>query len=421
MGAGLSPGGPRILRLMPGTLSIEQAKVFGLTESTITLVFSVHDGDTPVDGAVSVRVDGDERAVSEGGAGTRLVRIDDLDPATEYTIEIAAPGGAPAERNRYFPGAVRTLAPPQAEQVGTFATLNDLHFGEARIGGVMTEDFEYGEAAPGYDVITNSDYETPYAEFMNADAVSAINGLDVDMTIIKGDIADAGLAEQFDAAARTFAGFEKPHHAFLGNHDHLARRGGAEVDGYAIMGQEPAPRTLDLAGWRLVLLDTTIPGQHDGGFDAGRREWLRQALVESGRLGMPTLLFMHHHPVPPEHAKGYPNSIGLDPADSLELFGLLGAHAQVKGVLIGHTHRNKIRRYSASGRIPFVEVANPKDYPGGFGHYRLFADGSFRQEVRRTPSERALAHSTRCRSLFDGGYQHFALGALEERSFATTP
>jgi len=406
---------------MPGAVSIEQAKVFGLTESSVTLVFSVRDGDTSVDAAASVRVDGDERAVSEGEAGTRLVRIDGLAPATEYSIESAAAGGAPAPCNRYFPPAVRTLAPPRATQVGSFATLNDLHFGESRMGGVMTEDFEYGEAAPGYDVVTNSDYDTPYAEFMNADAVSAINDLDVDMTIIKGDIADAGLAEQFEAAARTFAGFEKPHHAFLGNHDHLARRAGSAVDGYSILGQEPAPRTVELAGWRLVLLDTTIPGLHEGGFDAVRREWLRHVLVESDRLGTPTLLFMHHHPVPPEHAKGYPNSIGLDPADSVELFHLLGAHAQVKGVLIGHTHRNKIRHYPASGRIPFVEVVNPKDYPGGFGHYRLFEDGSFRQEVRRTPSERALAHSTRCRGLFDGGYQHFTLGALEERSFATTP
>ena len=65
----------------------------------------------------------------------------------------------------------------------------------------------------------------------------------------------------------------------------------------------------------------------------------------------------------------------------------------------------------------FVEVNNPKDYPGGFAHYRLFEDGSFQQEVRRTPSRRALLHSTRCRALFQGGYQHFALGTLEERSY----
>ena len=103
--------------------------------------------------------------------------------------------------------------------------------------------------------------------------------------------------------------------------------------------------------------------------------------------------------------------------DSIALFDLLSYAAHVKAILIGHTHRNRIRRYERAGAMPFVEVNNPKDYPGGFAHYRLFEDGSFQQEVRRTPSRRALLHSTRCRVLFQGGYQHFALGTLEERSY----
>jgi Icc protein len=86
-------------------------------------------------------------------------------------------------------------------------------------------------------------------------------------------------------------------------------------------------------------------------------------------------------------------------------------------MLIGHTHRNRVRRYAAAGDVPFAEVNNTKDYPGGFAHYRLFADGSFRQEVRRTSSSRALAHSMRCRSLFKGQYRHFTMGSLAERCY----
>jgi hypothetical protein len=67
--------------------------------------------------------------------------------------------------------------------------------------------------------------------------------------------------------------------------------------------------------------------------------------------------------------------------------------------------------------VQFVEVNCTKDYPGGWAHYRLFEDGSFRQEVRRTASPRALEHSTRCRDMFGGRYRHFALGSLEARSF----
>ena len=399
-------------------LSIVQPKVFGLTESTVTLAFTVHAGDTPVDAEATVSIDGDIRAVSKGSVGTRLVRIRDLSPDTEHDIEIATAAGRRAETGRYFSGQARTLPSPTAPEVASFATLNDLHFGEGRLGGVMTDDHEYGDEAPGFPVIADGDYDTPYADFMAADAVAEINRIGVDMTIIKGDIADRGLPEQFERAAQTFAAFEQPHHAFLGNHDHLERTNGRVVDGYGILGQEPAPRTVQLAGWELVLLDTTIPGRHEGSFDETRRAWLSDTLAASGRRNTPTLLFTHHQPVPPEHADSYPNVIGIDPADSVALFELLAGHEHVKGVLIGHTHRNRVRHYSLTGRLPFIEVNNPKDYPGGFAHYRLYEDGTFRQEVRRTPSERALAHSARCRELFNGFYQHFTLGALAERSFA---
>jgi hypothetical protein len=85
-------------------------------------------------------------------------------------------------------------------------------------------------------------------------------------------------------------------------------------------------------------------------------------------------------------------------------------------VLIGHTHRNRVRRYRASGATPYAEVNCTKDYPGGWAHYRLYDDGSFRQEVRRTSSERALSHSSLCRGFFRGGYKLFALGELSTRS-----
>ncbi len=103
----------------------------------------------------------------------------------------------------------------------------------------------------------------------------------------------------------------------------------------------------------------------------------------------------------------------------MRLLGLIGQHPEVQGVLIGHTHRNRVRRYPQSGPAPFVEVNCSKDYPGGWAHYRLYDDGSFRQEVRRTSSARALAHSTRFREFFNGGYRYFVLGSLESRCIST--
>jgi predicted phosphodiesterase len=398
-------------------LEIRDAELFTVTADSLALSFTVADASGPVTARARVLVDGEVRAVSEGLAGTRNVRIDGLTSDRDHVLEIEADGAAPAEPTKYFPGRARTLPAPRGKCVARFATLNDLHFGEARFGGVMSADGEYGDPAPGFPVARETDGDFPYWQVMNEDAVADINALGVDAAIIKGDIADRGLREQFEFAARTFSRFEMPWHAFLGNHDHYGRLTGEECDGYTILRQPPAPRALELGGWRLLLLDTVEPGEHHGVFPDARFDWLAAQLEDTRERAQPTLLLTHHQPVPPEHRTSYPNTIGIVPEHSVRMFELLGKNPQVQGVLIGHTHRNRVRRYRASGPIPFVEVHCVKDYPGGFAVYELYDDGTFRQEVRRTRSPRALAHSTRCRDFFNGGYRDFALGTLAERAW----
>ena len=399
-------------------LHICDPEVFGVTRESVTLCFRVEDDDGPVAAPARIRIDGELRAVSEGPAGTRQLRIDELEADRALRLDIEVVGAEPPARDRHWPEQVRTLPAPGAHRTATFATLNDLHFGESRFGGRLTADHEYGDEEPGFPLIRAEDTELPYWRTMNEDAVAEINAAGVDAAFVKGDIADRGLPEQFAWARETFAGFAMPHHAFLGNHDYYGRHNGAgDVDGYALLGQPAAPRAVELGGWRLLLLETALPGDHHGVFGEDREGWLAEALAETRELRTPTLLLMHHQPVPPEHRDSYPNSIGMDPEHSVRFFERIGANPQVRGVLIGHTHRNRVRRYRESGAVPFVEVNCTKDYPGGWAYYELFEDGSFRQEVRRTATPRALAHSTRCQGCFRGFYRHFALGTLAERSF----
>jgi 3',5'-cyclic-AMP phosphodiesterase len=401
-------------------LSIEDPELFGVTESSATVSFVVRNEVGVVDEPAHVLVDGELRALSAGTAGTRLVRIEDLRPGTTVRIEIVPDAGServPARTDAYFPGEATTLPPPTCEQVASFATLNDLHFGEPRFGGTLLADGGYGDEAPGHPAVRDTDEDVPYWLAMNEDAIADINASDVDALVVKGDIADRGRREQFEVAARTFARLRVPHHAFLGNHDHYGLHTGEHVDGYEILGQPPAPRAVDLGGWRLLLLDTVEPGEHHGIFPGERMRWLADALGETESCGMPTIVLIHHQPVPPEHRDRFPNTIGMLPEHSIPFVELLGRSPQVKGVLIGHTHRNRVHRFAAAPGVPFVEVSCVKDYPGSYAIYRLFADGTFRQEVRRISSERALAHSTRCRDFFAGGYRRFALGPLVSRSF----
>jgi len=390
-------------------------EVVGVTETSLTLDFVVEQDGRPIDAVAEIRLDGALVARSEGEAGTRQVRVAGLAPDTEYVIEIATPGGEPAAPDEWFGGRARTLPSPRANEVASFATLNDLHFGEPAFGGFLEADGEFGEPREGWLRISAEETEVPYSQFMNEDAIAEINEAGVDCAIVKGDIADSGRPEQFAAAATAFAGFEAPHHAFLGNHDYYAVNEGLEVDGYALLGQPPAPRTFELGGWRIVLLETVEPGHHHGVFGDERLRWLDETLRQSDAH---TLLVMHHQPVPPQHRHTYPNTIGIDPDHSLRMFDVVGRHPQVRGALIGHTHRNRVRHHPSAGAFPWIEVHCTKDYPGGWAHYRLFEDGSFRQEARRTATPRALAHSTRCRDAFQGGYRRFATGPLAQRSFA---
>ncbi len=186
-------------------LTIRDPEVMGVTASSVTLAFRVDDDAGATDATARVLLDGELRARSEGATAARLVRIEGLDPDTEYTLTIEVDGAASPVPDRYFPERVRTLPAPRARRTATFATLNDLHFGEPRFGGQLTADHEYGDAAEGFPLIRADDTEVPYWRVMNEDAIAEINAASVDAVVVKGDIADRGLPEQFGFARDAFA------------------------------------------------------------------------------------------------------------------------------------------------------------------------------------------------------------------------
>jgi 3',5'-cyclic AMP phosphodiesterase CpdA len=239
----------------------------------------------------------------------------------------------------------------------------------------------------------------------------------VDFTLIKGDIADTGTAEQFALARRTFAAFERPHHVMLGNHDLCPEPGSPSLDGHALLQAPPCPRAFEHGGWLFVLLDSVRPGHHGGSMELAQLEFLQAALASEP--GMPTVVFTHHHLVCRGEDTYFPNTIGIPPEQSHRLFELVGRHPQIKAVLSGHSHRSNLRTYPESGDVPFIEVAAVKDYPGVFATYRLFDDGELRQEVRRIESPTALNHVARCSGHIGGLYRRYALGRLGNRSVVT--
>ncbi len=368
-------------------------EIFGITEESASLCVRPHAGDESSlarrRGALVLCAAGEERVVS----ASAVVRLEGLEPDAAYVARLWR-GDLELAACRF-----RTLAAPPAPQVASFATIDDPHFGEVRQGAACRE----GE---------------PW-RFMNDDAVAAINRLAVDAVIVKGDLTHAARPEQFAAAAATLARLRAPLHLIFGNHD-LGNGDAGAAGATAHFADPAAPGAVRVGGWLLVMLDTVEPGAHRGRLDEAQLGWLEEVLSDASCRRAPTLLLMHHQLVLHGDCRSRPDSIGLRREDSLRLVGLLRDHAQVRGILSGHSHRNRVQYHPALDGVPLVEVCATKDYPGAYAHYRLFADGSFRQEVRRIASRRALRHSEHCRGLPPAGPEA-VLGPLWARSFASEP
>jgi Icc protein len=300
---------------------------------------------------------------------------------------------------------VRTLDRPGGELLSTFATANDVHFGEERCG--VIEGLDAGpvlEARPG---------DPPYPEVMNAAAVTEIADLDPVVVLVKGDLTDRGTAEEYARFVEVWTGAFGPRlHFVRGNHD-------AMVPGLE-QGLDGIPEVIEVPGARLAVVDTVRPGSDQGQLDARQQAWLDDVAADADRDAVPLLVFGHHHCWDPTAVARPVDYFGIRPDDSEALIGLVARHPSIRGYFAGHTHRNRVRRVPATGDVPFVEVACLKDFPGSWAEYRIFEGGAL-QVHRRLSTPEALDWSERCRELYarvlEGQYAPFALGELADRCF----
>lgn len=89
---------------------------------------------------------------------------------------------------------------------------------------------------------------------------------------------------------------------------------------------------VDLGRWRLVLLDSSVPGRASGHLGIAELRRLREALESTDRHVM---ICLHHQPVP--MSSRWLDALGLDNAD--ELLGLLEEHPNVRAISWGHVHQ----------------------------------------------------------------------------------
>lgn len=154
-----------------------------------------------------------------------------------------------------------------------------------------------------------------------------------DAILLTGDIAEHGSDSEYLVACVMLERLQVPLYVVAGNHDdRAALRRHFRLPG---TGDEPIRYSVDLGPVRLVVVDSTRPGEDRGELDGEQLEWLRGELAAAPLR--PTLLAMHHPPV----TTGIPVWDGLClKRDSRDALGdVLRAHPQVTRIAAGHLHR----------------------------------------------------------------------------------
>jgi len=165
--------------------------------------------------------------------------------------------------------------------------------------------------------------------------VEAIRALPnpLDAVLVSGDLADDGSLESYARARELLERLDAPIYVLPGNHDDRGRL--REAFGLPGAGNEPVNYTAEVGGLRVVVFDSNVPGRDAGEYSQEQLRWLDETLRE--RPGAPTLLALHHPPLP----TGVPewDEINLTAADREGLAEIVAQHPQLRIIAGGHLHR----------------------------------------------------------------------------------
>ena len=142
---------------------------------------------------------------------------------------------------------------------------------------------------------------------------------------------------------------------------------------------------VDLCLWRIVLLDSVMPGSAGGVLSETSLATLDRLLADAGRRH--ALVCLHHQPVPLSSL--WLDQVGLSNAE--KFFAVIDRHPNVRGVVWGHVHqsfdalRNGVRLLATPSTcaqfLPHVEQFAVDDRPPAYRTLELRPDGSIVTEV----------------------------------------
>ena len=141
----------------------------------------------------------------------------------------------------------------------------------------------------------------------------------------------------------------------------------------------------DLGRWRLVLLDSSVPGRASGHLGTAELRRLRDALEGTDHHVM---VCLHHQPVP--MASRWLDALGLD--NAAELLALIERYPTVRAISWGHVHQSFDSHWrgvrllgTPSTGAQFLPLASEfaiDTRPPAYRPFKLHSDGRIDSEIR---------------------------------------
>lgn len=204
-------------------------------------------------------------------------------------------------------------------------------------------------------------------------ALAHVAHLLFDIVVVSGDVSEDGTEasyRQVRDAVTVWAHARGARAVFaMGNHDHReafrAVLGGGQPDAgeqelEGIDLDRPVASVVDQNGWRVVVLDSSVPGSGYGTLGSAQLSFLQAALAEPADQG--TVVVVHHPPVRAQ--TDLLQALALDEDDGQRLIEIVQG-TDVRVILSGHYH---LPITEIVGGVP-VTVA-----PGATNLSRAFAD-----------------------------------------------
>lgn len=149
-----------------------------------------------------------------------------------------------------------------------------------------------------------------------------------DAVIVTGDLVQQAVPAAYQRLLSHLERFSVPVYCIAGNHDEpemLQQCLNTDTDRYVA--------ECLLGGWRIIFLNSHLPGTHAGHLAESELSRLRTALETQD--SSPVLICLHHHPV----SIGSPWMDAMALQNPQDLFDITDQHAQVRAIVWGHIHQ----------------------------------------------------------------------------------